>query len=227
MRILDKRQPSDSCFHESGRIPIISKLNIRNRQVRNPFTPACARRTNAQMHSYCGWTKFCTAWSAWETTIVGIYRGIIIPEFLRWCRNSSVHSRPPPNNGSFKPEPSHQNQLCTKNKDVYLPCCATSSRIRHTHWLSGWPKKGPNFLFTTKIVFQKSLQFINSGSEHTKDTLISPWNGIRISLRLPGRNLSAGTATPGGYVATWLGRAPRDIDMAVGGQNQRDPMLGR
>ena len=25
--------------------------------------------------------------------LVGIYRGIMIPEFLRWCRISSLHSR--------------------------------------------------------------------------------------------------------------------------------------
>ena len=34
-----------------------------------------------------------------------------------------------------------------------------------THWLSGWPKKSPNFVFTTKMVFPKSLKFMNSGSE--------------------------------------------------------------
>ena len=34
-----------------------------------------------------------------------------------------------------------------------------------THWLSGWPKKSPNFFFTTKVVFPKSLKFMNSGNE--------------------------------------------------------------
>ena len=34
-----------------------------------------------------------------------------------------------------------------------------------SHWLSGWPKKSPNFIFTTKLVFPKSLKFMNSGSE--------------------------------------------------------------
>ena len=33
------------------------------------------------------------------------------------------------------------------------------------HCLSGWPKKGLNFKFTTKMVFPKSLKFMNSGSE--------------------------------------------------------------
>ena len=31
------------------------------------------------------------------------------------------------------------------------------------HWLSGWPQKSPNFMFTTKMVFPKSLKFMNSG----------------------------------------------------------------
>ena len=34
-----------------------------------------------------------------------------------------------------------------------------------SHFLSGWPNKSPNFLFTTKMVFPKSLKFMNSGSE--------------------------------------------------------------
>ena len=33
------------------------------------------------------------------------------------------------------------------------------------HLLSGWPKKSLNFIFTTKLVFPKSLKFMNSGSE--------------------------------------------------------------
>ena len=35
-----------------------------------------------------------------------------------------------------------------------------------THCLSGWPKKNLNFKFTTKMVFPKSLKFMNSGSEY-------------------------------------------------------------
>ena len=34
---------------------------------------------------------------------------------------------------------------------------------RPPHWLSGWPKKSPNFICTTKMVFPKSLKFMNSG----------------------------------------------------------------
>ena len=34
-----------------------------------------------------------------------------------------------------------------------------------SHWLSRWPKKSPNLIFTTKTVFPKSLEFMNSGSE--------------------------------------------------------------
>ena len=37
-----------------------------------------------------------------------------------------------------------------------------------THLLSGWPKKSSNFIFTTKMVFPKSLKFMNSGSEVIK-----------------------------------------------------------
>ena len=39
-----------------------------------------------------------------------------------------------------------------------------------THLLSGWPKKSPNFIFATKMVFPKSLKFMNSGSE----TIVRP-----------------------------------------------------
>ena len=31
--------------------------------------------------------------------------------------------------------------------------------------LSGWPRKSSNFIFTTKMVFPKSLKFMNSGSD--------------------------------------------------------------
>ena len=34
-----------------------------------------------------------------------------------------------------------------------------------THLPSGGPKKSPNFIFTTKMVFPKSLKFMNSGGE--------------------------------------------------------------
>ena len=36
---------------------------------------------------------------------------------------------------------------------------------RAGHLLSGWPKKSSNFIFITKMVFPKSLKFMNSGSE--------------------------------------------------------------
>ena len=41
--------------------------------------------------------------------------------------------------------------------------------LTFTHLLSGWPKKSSNFIFTTKMVFPKSLKFMNSGSEFIKD----------------------------------------------------------
>ena len=44
-----------------------------------------------------------------------------------------------------------------------------AARFPRAHWLSGWPKKSPNFMFTTKTVFPESLKFMNSGSE-------SPWS---------------------------------------------------
>ena len=40
-----------------------------------------------------------------------------------------------------------------------------TTKIGAAHRLSGWPKKSPNFIFTTKMVFPKSLKFMNSGSE--------------------------------------------------------------
>ena len=35
---------------------------------------------------------FRTTWNHGKPWFVGIYRGIIIPGFLRWCRTSSIHS---------------------------------------------------------------------------------------------------------------------------------------
>ena len=43
-----------------------------------------------------------------------------------------------------------------------------------THLLSGWPKKSPNFTFATKMVFPKSLKFMNSGSESNKQVNVDP-----------------------------------------------------
>ena len=46
----------------------------------------------------------------------------------------------------------------------------TSSPLkREPHWLSGWPKKSSNFIITTKMVFPKSLKFMNSGSEEPEE----------------------------------------------------------
>ena len=39
--------------------------------------------------------------------------------------------------------------------ETFLP------EIFATHLLSGWPRKSPNFIFTTKMVFPKSLKFMN------------------------------------------------------------------
>ena len=56
--------------------------------ARKPTLLAC--------NKYCGWTESCTTWKPWEIiTFVGIYRGIIIPGSLRWCRISFIHSRSP------------------------------------------------------------------------------------------------------------------------------------
>ena len=53
-------------------------------------------------------------------------------------------------------------------------CCLVCTReilgTPEPHLLSGWPKKSQNFIFATKMVFPKSLKFLNSGSEE----LISP-----------------------------------------------------
>ena len=47
-----------------------------------------------------------------------------------------------------------------------------------TRWLSGFPEKSPNFLFTTKIVFPKSLKFMNSGSELNFEAPIQSTKGL-------------------------------------------------
>ena len=50
--------------------------------------------------------------------------------------------------------------------------CNTTAAVKsssETHWLSGWPKKSPNFIFTTKMVFPKSLKFMSSGSQESSE----------------------------------------------------------
>ena len=42
--------------------------------------------------TYCGWIKSCATLKPWETIVVDVSRGIIIQGFLRWFRNSSIHS---------------------------------------------------------------------------------------------------------------------------------------
>ena len=42
--------------------------------------------------TYCGWTKLCPILNHGRLLIVGIYRGITIPGFLRWCRIMSIHN---------------------------------------------------------------------------------------------------------------------------------------
>ena len=49
-------------------------------------------------------------------------------------------------------------------KAVVLYQNLTASQFCLSHWLSGWPKKSPNFIFATKVVFPKSLKVMNSGS---------------------------------------------------------------
>ena len=42
---------------------------------------------------YYGWTKSCTTWKPWlKPLFVGLYRRIILPGSLRWCRILSIHS---------------------------------------------------------------------------------------------------------------------------------------
>ena len=45
------------------------------------------------------------------------------------------------------------------------PMALENQRKGLPHWLSGWPKKRKNLIFTTKMVFPKSLKLMNSGSE--------------------------------------------------------------
>ena len=53
------------------------------------------------------------------------------------------------------------------------------SGVTPTHRLSGWPEKSSNFIVTTKMVFPKSLKFLNSGSERggelSKPQRGNPW----------------------------------------------------
>ena len=53
-----------------------------------------------------------------------------------------------------------------------------------THWLSGWPKRSPNFIFTTQMVFPKSLKFMNSGTEPTcfEQTSANIWVCLKIVI---------------------------------------------
>ena len=55
--------------------------------------PTGRRVLKNQTKSYCGWTKSTS--HHFETMVIhcflGIYRGIIIPGFLRWCEMDCVH----------------------------------------------------------------------------------------------------------------------------------------
>ena len=65
-----------------------------------------------------------------------------------------------------------QVQACETTASIVTPkrVLRVDSRLflgpPNAHWLSGWPKNSSNFTFTTKIVFPKSLKFMNSGSEN-------------------------------------------------------------
>ena len=62
----------------------------------------------------------------------------------------------------------------TKKKERQLQPHPSHKKER-THLLSGWPKKSPNFLFTTKMVFPKSLKFMKSGSERERGEPINKY----------------------------------------------------
>ena len=68
-----------------------------------------------------------------------------------------------------------------------------------THLPSGWPKKSPNFIFTTKMVFTKSLKSRNSGSE-TKGQKQTPATQ-RSHLPLPERR-ARGNSPPAADLRT-------------------------
>ena len=72
--------------------------------------------------TYCGWTKSCNKLNHTKPLFVGIYRGIIIPGFLRWCRISSIHSTVPPT---------------TTTKRLVSPWFP----LRNKHPQKGWPQK--------------------------------------------------------------------------------------
>ena len=72
------------------------------------------------------------------------------------------------------------------------------------HWLSGWPKKSPNFIFATKMVIPKSLKFMNSGSEVGRKT----WTHHELVwLRLPCMrsfySLAPNQGSPSSNKASW------------------------
>ena len=75
------------------------------------------------------------------------------------CCGKSAPNQKAPTNGwllLFSHHKLHQEELVGK------PC---TSMPQNSHLLSGWPKKSPNFIFITKMVFPQGLKFINSGSE--------------------------------------------------------------
>ena len=58
-------------------------------------------------------------------------------------------------------------QQCLSNLPVTLKLTIWWLFYNYTwpHWLSAWPRKSSNFIFTTKMVFPKGLKFMNPGSE--------------------------------------------------------------
>ena len=79
---------------------------------------------------------------------------------MGWLAENLLRRRRTGQREAVGPEEQRVGQAAVADED--LISCGVDSI---SHWLSGWPKKSPNFLFTTKMVLPKSLKSMNSGSE--------------------------------------------------------------
>ena len=70
-------------------------------------------------------------------------------------------ARKPADPGSESLQPGAEPQGPQSSEEEF----SQKKKKRRAHWLSGWPHKCKNFIFTANMVFPKSLKFMNSGSE--------------------------------------------------------------
>ena len=92
------------------------------------------------------------------------------------------------------------------------------------HWLSGWPKKYPHFIFTTRMVFPKSLKFMSSGSEIPPfPTYIGPTLAWGVSSL---RRTEAANESPTSPALSALAKAQRTIASSSKDVSARRALLG-